>query len=389
MCSTSSRKYPKPYPDFPLTPHPNGQWCKKIRGRIHYFGRWGDWEAALRLYLDQKDDLHAGRRPHIEGEMTVGMALNHFLSSKKRLEQAGELTPRSYRDYVKTCDRLEASLRKDRPLTDIGTADLEKLRSDLYSGQRMLIVSPATAKGDLCRARMIFLYINENRLCEPAILYRKSLKSPPAREFRRLANERGPRMFKREEIKAMLGAAHPQLAAMIYLGINCGFGNDDCGTLTFDRLDLENGWHNFWRPKTHNPRRCPLWPETIEAIRKAQACRPKNVLSEAEGLVFVTRLGGCWFNHDTGDNAISSEIRKLLKGLGMYRKSVTTFYTLRRTFETVGQMSTEQTAVNYIMGHIAATSDMAAVYRQKTYDSQLRKVTDHVRGWFNGQINID
>ena len=107
---------------------------------------------------------------------------------------------------------------------------------------------------------------------------------------------------------------------MIYLGINCGFGNDDCGTLTFDKLDLENGWHNYWRPKTHNPRRCPLWPETIKAIRKAQENRPKHVLPEAENLVFVTRLGACWCKHDSGDNAISSEIRKLLKRLDMLPK---------------------------------------------------------------------
>ena len=27
-------KRAKLYPNFPLTPHPSGRWCKKIRGRI-------------------------------------------------------------------------------------------------------------------------------------------------------------------------------------------------------------------------------------------------------------------------------------------------------------------------------------------------------------------
>ena len=53
----------KPYAEIPLTAHPAGHRCKKIRGRIHYFGPWSDPEAALASYLPQKDDLHAGRTP--------------------------------------------------------------------------------------------------------------------------------------------------------------------------------------------------------------------------------------------------------------------------------------------------------------------------------------
>ena len=67
----------KPYPDFPLTPHASRAWQKKVRGKIHYFGRWanrvdgklgrveGDgWEKALEDWKAVADDLHAGWTPH-------------------------------------------------------------------------------------------------------------------------------------------------------------------------------------------------------------------------------------------------------------------------------------------------------------------------------------
>ena len=37
----------KPYPEFPLTPLANGQWGKKINGKIHYFGVWNQPDAAM------------------------------------------------------------------------------------------------------------------------------------------------------------------------------------------------------------------------------------------------------------------------------------------------------------------------------------------------------
>jgi hypothetical protein len=133
---TGQTKPEKPYPDFPLTPHPNGQWCKKIRGHLHYFGPWGDWEAALNDYLDKKDDLYAGRKPRVNGDaMTLGLAMGHFLSAKKRLEQSGEISPRSYLDYERTCDLIEASLGRNRLLTDLDHTDLERLRADLCKGK--------------------------------------------------------------------------------------------------------------------------------------------------------------------------------------------------------------------------------------------------------------
>jgi hypothetical protein len=60
------RKPSKPYASFPLTPHNNGQWYKKIRGKIHFCGIWKDPDGALENYLRVAADLHAGRQPPLQ-----------------------------------------------------------------------------------------------------------------------------------------------------------------------------------------------------------------------------------------------------------------------------------------------------------------------------------
>src|SRR5947209_9993807 len=83
----------KPYPEFPLTAHPAGYWCKKIRGKIHYFGPWDDPDGALAKYLEQKEDLHAGRTPKGDKEgLTVKELCNKFLKAKRDKGESRELT---------------------------------------------------------------------------------------------------------------------------------------------------------------------------------------------------------------------------------------------------------------------------------------------------------
>jgi hypothetical protein len=70
----------KPSKDFPLFVHATGRWCKKVRGKFAYFGKIAEdpkGETALQLWLDQRDDLLAGRVPRAKrNELTVETLVN-------------------------------------------------------------------------------------------------------------------------------------------------------------------------------------------------------------------------------------------------------------------------------------------------------------------------
>jgi integrase len=121
---------------------------------------------------------------------------------------------------------------------------------------------------------------------------------------------------------------------MLYLGINCGFGNADCGRLPRSAVGMYRAIIDFPRPKTGIPRRAVLWPETVEAIREALASRPEPKRPELAQLVFITQRGLSW-SKDTNDWPVEKESAKLLHRLGINGRKRLGFYTLRHSFRTV------------------------------------------------------
>jgi hypothetical protein len=97
--------------DNSLFLHKTGQWAKKVRGRMFYFGN--DLNAALKKWADEKDDLLAGRIPRTRNGLTVADLANRFLTSKKMLLDSGELSPQTWKDYYETCETLVQMLRRD------------------------------------------------------------------------------------------------------------------------------------------------------------------------------------------------------------------------------------------------------------------------------------
>jgi integrase len=380
--TTPASKPAKPYQDFPLFAHAAGVWAKKIRGRLHYFGPWADPDGALKKYMEQKADLHAGRTPRIAaGAVTIKDLANAFLNAKQALVDTGELSRLTWGDYRTATDELVAVFGKNRLLLDIAPDDFAKLRDKMAKKW-----GPHRLGKTIQFVRCAFKYAYDAELIDRPIRFGPGFKTPSKKTLRLHRAKQGKKLFTAEEVRRTLDAAGVRLKAMILLGINCAFGNADCGMLPINAVDLDNGWANFPRPKTGLDRRCPMWPETTDAIRAALAKRIEPKLPEHLDLIFITHRGDSW-QTGTTDGPLSREFGKLLKKLGINGRKGLGFYTLRHTFRTVADESKDQPAVDFIMGH--EVPHMSAVYRETISDARLKAVADYVRAWLCAQAGND
>lgn len=102
----------------------------------------------------------------------------------------------------------------------------------------------------------MFSWAKEAKLI-PEMEFGPDFKKPDKKRMRKERHKHAPSLYTAAKIRNLIEAAGPQLRAMIYLGINCGFGNSDCGTLPLRALDLDGGWVDYPRPKTEVRRALP------------------------------------------------------------------------------------------------------------------------------------
>jgi integrase len=365
----------KPSPDFPLFPHQTGRWAKKIRGKMYYFGPWGDPEGALKSYEAQAEALHAGRQPRPDAAdgCTVKQLANAFLNHKQALVDAGELASRTFDDYKEITDLLVARFGKGRRVDDLRPDDFASLRDRL--ARRW---GPARLQMAVARVRTVLRYGYEAELLDRPVRTGPGFKPPSEKVLRLHKAAQGPKLFTAEQIRRMLDAAGVQRRAQILLGINCGLGNADCGKLPLAAVNLDAALLDFPRPKTGIPRRCVLWPETVAALREVLAARPQPRDPADAGLVFITSAGRPWLRAGN-THTFQAQFAKLLRRLGINGRKGLGFYTLRHVFRTVADEVRDPVAIDLIMGH--SDPSMAGRYRERIDDARLRAVADHVRAW--------
>ena len=357
---------------FPLTLHPTGQYCKKIKGKIHYFGT--DKKLALERYLEQAAYLHGGQNatiPGSSGTTSINELCDLYLQYQHAKVLAGALTPRHYSDQTRSLGRFVCFLGQGRKIRNISTLDLQNYKRRLqgqYGSAHRLNLHLGTMKA-------MFHWARKNDILEhiPNIDAVSRGKIVHQERF----------TFSSQDIAKLLAAANAKMRAMIWLGLNCGFGCTDCAQLKWTDLDFEHNRVKLARNKTGVPRNLPLWPETIRALEAVPRSGP---------LVFYTEEGHPWVRtavkiQDNGSskyttvNAITSMFARLLKKTKINAPNGTGFYTLRRTAATLAARSRDPFAVQRLLGHV--NLEMATRYVQDV-SAQTDRVIENSREYLVG-----
>ncbi|MFC1652866.1 tyrosine-type recombinase/integrase [Planctomycetota bacterium] len=350
---------------FPLTLHKTGQFCKKIKGKMYYFGN--DRQNALQCYLEQASYLHGGQElnsPRADSNVTLKNLCNLYLDYQKSRVDAGELTARHYVDQVESLRKLVRFLGASREVEQISTLDLQNYKSKLQRSHG----STHRINLHISIMKAVFHWARKNDILD------KMPNIDAVSKVKTAHKERS--VFTSAQIGKLLNAADVKMKAMIWLGLNSGFGCTDCAELKWKDLDFENKRIKLARKKTGVARNLPLWPETVDALK---------AIPRVGDLVFYTSRGNPWVRtieslDKSGvvkyviDNAISKKFAKLLKKANITAEKGTGFYTLRRTAATLTAASGDPFAVQRLLGH--ADLKMASIYVQDVSEQTDRAINN-------------
>jgi len=306
-------------------------------------------------------------------KMTLKQLCDLYLKYQHSRVLADNLTPKHYNDQINSLSRLMSFLVQGCKIESISTLDLQNYKRKLqsaYASVDRLNLNISVMKG-------MFHWARRNDVLEniPNIDAISKGKVVHTEMY----------TFNSQQIRKLLSAADMKMRAMIWLGLNCGFGCTDCGKLKWKDLDLKNSRVKLPRNKTGVGRNFPLWPETAEALKELPRSGP---------LVFYTLEGYPWVrtviktNGDgereyTSVNRITPTFSRLMKKVGIQVPKRTGFYSLRRTAATMAARSGDPFAAQRLLGHVDLT--MATRYVQDVSEQTDRVIENSRRYVIRGE----
>ena len=275
----------------------------------------------------------------------------------------------------------------EKKLSDMNSAILSDFRQMLAANLKIIAV---TANLYINHVQMLLFWSeNIHGLSHPPMgVIRKFRKNKSVKKGHGKKQNRSAISW--DELEKLFVVAGVVDTALLLLGLNCGFGNTDIGTLKLCAIDLEAATVSHPRPKTGVERNFYLWPETVDILRTyIKSYRGKAVNEKVAELVFVGKRGTpfCWEQIDEDGNykrsdSVKVRFRRLYEKAGLRRPYGRGYYSMRHTFATlIGFGSNDLREVQAALGQ--RTISIQDVYRhdrsqkaikaQKRIHSQLRK----------------
>ena len=350
---------------FPLTLHPTGQFCKKIKGKLYYFGT--DKKNALERYLEQAAYLHTGKgaKPSsANNNLSLKTVCNLYLDYQESRATIADITRSYVYDQTRLLRDFVRYIGPNHIVSNISTIDVQNYRKKLIKTGK----AADTINNRITAVKAMYNWALDNGVINSI---------PNLKAIKKVAISKAEKpIFSMPQIQNLIENASIQMKAMIWLGLNCGFGCTDCAELRWENLDIKNARVCFPRGKTGIRRNLPLWPETIQAL--------KNITKSGD-LVFYTPGGSPWVRtiksidktgreKYTKENAVSKKFSKLLKKTGIKTEKGVGFYTLRRTAATLAAKSGDPFAVQRLLGH--ADLKMATTYVQDVSEQADRVINN-------------
>jgi integrase len=375
----------KPNKNFPLFAHANGQWCKKVKGRLHYFGPWDDHNAALDRWLLKKDDLIAGRKPKSRAKSeqnTLDQSVQSYLAFIDQKVQRGERSERWLEDLKMSMKLFLDVVGRHWALDSLDADDFAAVAKRAWEvrtkvGKKIVTrrASPLTSQKHIHRIRGFFNWCKKQGFISDVPTYGAGFDPPDKAVINRHRNSKDQRYFSRSEVRGLLreSKSDPRMYAAILLAINTGCQNEDIATLQVKHLDLRGGWYVQPRSKKGTKRRAKIWSRTVKALRVLLEGREVA----QDDLVFISNDGGSWH----GRNCLSKEFCKLKTKAGITTPGAG-FQWLRHSFITEASQGGDLLAVQLACGH--ADRSITQNYIHSINDPRLVKIADLVESWLIG-----
>ena len=350
---------------FPLTLHPTDQYCKKIKGKLYYFGT--DKKAALERYLEQAAYLHTGKttKPNsANNNLSLKTVCNLYLDYQESRAAIAEITRSYVYDQTRLLRDFVRYIGPNRIISNISTVDLQDYRKKLIKTGK----AADTINNRITAVKAMYKWALDNGVIS---------STPNLKAIKKVVISKTEKpTFSIAQIQKLLENASTQMKAMIWLGLNCGFGCTDCAELKWENLDPKKARVCFPRGKTGIGRNLPLWPETVDVLKE---------IPKSGELIFYTSKGNPWvrmikstdkngLEKHTKENAVSKKFSKLIKKAGIKTEKGVGFYTLRRTAATLTARSGDPFAVQRLLGH--ADLKMATTYVQDVSEQTDRAINN-------------